>query len=372
MVQAYEKDVAEGRYLFRLDPRKVKTASGRAVANQVNVNSRHTNGGSYMINNDFDLIVQTAWSERWGFVASPAEVLADQPPNVNEDRPDLVLLANTLRLPLEAPPPGPMVLDALVINIGEAPAAASEVILSAGKRELSRTPVPELKHGEDAAVSVPFSYDGVTDCVELRLAGTPGDFSPASNVLTVHLWVRGADAVEARDAVPSSVLAGAQRALDFTLPLHAGPGVFQLSDVAGDVVLVNWWRTSCPWSQRESRRLAALYERYRHRGFQILGVSDDTADTVGAIDRYRGQHGVTWPLALNDQGEFLENIRPGRSGRHARELPDHTQRPRASPRPRSNRQRLATGRGRGAGRDRGAASGPPRDQSRRSPTCSSA
>ena len=31
--------------------------------------------------------------------------------------------------------------------------------MSAGERELSRTAVPKLGHGEDAAVSVPFSYD---------------------------------------------------------------------------------------------------------------------------------------------------------------------------------------------------------------------
>ncbi len=312
-VQAFENDVAEGRYLFRLDPRKIRTSPARPMPNDVQVNSRHTNGGHYMINNDFDLIVQTAWSERWGFATSDAELLAEKPANVNDDRPDLVLLANTLRMPMAAPDPGPMQFDVLVMNIGEVASQQAEVVLTAGDRALSRTAVRALEPGDDESVAVPFDYDGETDCVELRIAGATGDFSPASNVLTLHLWVGRANS-SPQGAPPAARATSAplssEPAADFTLPLVSQPGVFRLSDVPGDVVLINWWRTSCPWSQKEAPKLAALYQRYRHRGFEILGVSDDTADTVGDIERYRRERDITWPIALNDQGEFLREVVP--------------------------------------------------------------
>jgi len=321
-VQAFENDVAEGRYLFRLDPRNVRSSPGRPAPNTVEVTSRHMNGGHYVINNDFTLIVRTPWSERWGFATSESELLADRPENVNEDRPDLVLLANTLRLPVEAPEPGPVPLDVTVLNIGEAASDPAELVLTAGERELFRTAVPPLVPGDDVGISVPFDWDGQTNLVELRIVGTTRDFSAASKVLPLHLWVRRAEtstyggaptgdtAAHAAEPTSVSALPAGEPVADFTLPLAIGSGVIRLSDFAGKVVLLNWWRTSCGWSQAEAPKLVDLYGRHRDRGFEIMGISDDTADTVGAIEAYRERHRIAWPLMLNDQAEFLREVVP--------------------------------------------------------------
>lgn len=326
LLQAFEKDVMEGRCLFRLDPSQVRTSPGRPVANIVNVSSRHMNGGSYIINNRFNLITQTAWGERWGFATSEAELLADRPENVNEAQPDLVLLASTLGMPLQAPEPGLMFFDVTVVNIGEARSDRAELVLMAGERELYRAPVRPLDPGDDLAIGVPYYYDGRTTLVTLRLAGSDREFSAASNVLPLHLWDRrsgspdpgsatmNGDAVsravpEAADPAPAPLPAG-EPMTDFTLPRAVDPGVFRLADHSGKVVLLNWWRTSCPLSEAEAPRLAGLYRRYRDQGFEILGISDDPSGTVSAIPAYRDRHGITWPLALNDQGEFLREIVP--------------------------------------------------------------
>jgi peroxiredoxin len=97
---------------------------------------------------------------------------------------------------------------------------------------------------------------------------------------------------------------------DFTIPSVRDNSIIRLSDYGGKVVLINWWRTSCTWSQAEAPKLVALYRKYQPRGFVILGVSDDTADTVAHAPAYLQKYGISWPVGYNDQGEFMRDIRP--------------------------------------------------------------
>lgn len=68
---------------------------------------------------------------------------------------------------------------------------------------------------------------------------------------------------------------------DFTLPSATSKSLIHLSDYGGKVVLINWWRSSCPWSQKESPRLAELFKQYREKGLVIIGISDDTKTVDG-------------------------------------------------------------------------------------------
>lgn len=97
---------------------------------------------------------------------------------------------------------------------------------------------------------------------------------------------------------------------DFTLPSATDGRLLHLSDFSGKVVLINFWRTSCSDSRRESPKLVTLYEKYHDQGLEILGVSDDTSDSVGQIPTYLRQYGITWAIGLNDQGEFMRELRP--------------------------------------------------------------
>jgi peroxiredoxin len=99
-------------------------------------------------------------------------------------------------------------------------------------------------------------------------------------------------------------------ASDFTIPSAQDNSLIRLSDYSGKVVLINWWRTNCQWSQAEAPKLVALYKRYQSKGFVIIGVSDDTADTVVHAPAYLQKYGITWPVGYNDQGEFMRDVRP--------------------------------------------------------------
>jgi peroxiredoxin len=97
---------------------------------------------------------------------------------------------------------------------------------------------------------------------------------------------------------------------DFTLPSATDGRLLHLADFSGKVVLINFWRTSCSDSRRESPKLVALYKTYHDKGFEIFGVSDDTSDSVAQIPAYLKQYGITWAIGLNDQGEFMRELRP--------------------------------------------------------------
>lgn len=99
-------------------------------------------------------------------------------------------------------------------------------------------------------------------------------------------------------------------AKDFAIPSVRDNSLVRLSDYGGKVVLINWWRTNCPWSQAEAPRLAALYKKYQPKGFVILGISDDTSDSVAHVPAYLKKYGITWPVGYNDQAEFMRDIRP--------------------------------------------------------------
>ncbi len=107
-----------------------------------------------------------------------------------------------------------------------------------------------------------------------------------------------------------SSVARAATVTDFTVPSATDHHLLHLSDYAGKVVLINWWRTTCPWSQRETPKLVELNSRYAGKGLVIVGISDDNASSVGSVAGYLKSRGVSWPVGLNDQGEFVREVVP--------------------------------------------------------------
>ena len=78
---------------------------------------------------------------------------------------------------------------------------------------------------------------------------------------------------------------------DFTQKTPTGEEL-KLSDLRGKIVLVDFWASWCGPCRRENPHVKKLYEKYSHRGFEILGVSLDRtqASWVRAIE----QDGLKW------------------------------------------------------------------------------
>jgi peroxiredoxin len=119
---------------------------------------------------------------------------------------------------------------------------------------------------------------------------------------------------------------------DFALPDVAGKSL-RLSELRGQVVLINLWATWCPPCIAEMPNLAAVYNAYKAEGFVILGVNDqERKETV--LD-FLAHNALPYPILLDpdsrvaraygtdflpasfliDRGGVLRNILPGQSNR---------------------------------------------------------
>jgi len=72
-----------------------------------------------------------------------------------------------------------------------------------------------------------------------------------------------------------------------------------LSDFRGKVTLINFWATWCAPCRVEMPYLVGLRDKYRDRGFEIVGVSVDDNDRAKVEKFARDMH-VGYPIVLKD------------------------------------------------------------------------
>ncbi|MEE8391567.1 MAG: TlpA disulfide reductase family protein [Anaerolineae bacterium] len=79
---------------------------------------------------------------------------------------------------------------------------------------------------------------------------------------------------------------------DFTLTLFDG-GQITLSELRGQVVVINVWASWCPPCRDEALVLENGWQRYRDRGVTFIGV--DYKDTEPAARAFIEEFGITYP-----------------------------------------------------------------------------
>lgn len=99
---------------------------------------------------------------------------------------------------------------------------------------------------------------------------------------------------EGRPSAAERVEVGAPAPAYATLALN-GDSV-SLATLRGKVVLVNIWATWCHPCRAEIPELRALHERYKDRGFELVGVSVDADGTDDAIKQFMAEFRMTYPV----------------------------------------------------------------------------
>jgi peroxiredoxin len=91
-----------------------------------------------------------------------------------------------------------------------------------------------------------------------------------------------------------------KRAPEFSLRTVEGKKL-SLSDYKGKAVLINFWATWCAPCKIEMPWLVELRTQYAPQGFEILGVSEDDADTPRSkLAKFGQEQGLNYPLLVGD------------------------------------------------------------------------
>lgn len=78
-----------------------------------------------------------------------------------------------------------------------------------------------------------------------------------------------------------------------------GKGKFDSSSLQGKVVLVNFWATWCPPCRKEIPSLIKVQDKYRDKGFVVVGISMDEGGR-SMVGKFLDKQGVNYPVIIGD------------------------------------------------------------------------
>ena len=101
-------------------------------------------------------------------------------------------------------------------------------------------------------------------------------------------------------AAPLPAADTAPMAPDFTLDQRGG-GQIRLSDLRGQVVMVNFWASWCGPCRQEMPHLEVMYQDFSDQGFQLLGVNTDQKPELA--ERLLNLIPVSFPILFDSASE---------------------------------------------------------------------
>lgn len=93
-------------------------------------------------------------------------------------------------------------------------------------------------------------------------------------------------------------LASETAAPNFTLKSNSGKNI-RLSELKGQVVLVNFWASWCGPCRQEMPKLEDLYQKYNKLGFTILGINVEEDATKA--NQIIAKGGISFPILYDNQ-----------------------------------------------------------------------
>jgi peroxiredoxin len=126
-------------------------------------------------------------------------------------------------------------------------------------------------------------------------------------VLAAVAWLISTNPDAPRSSDGGTIGVGTPVAMDraapaFDQPVLLGRGSLDLGRYQGEVVVLNFWRTTCRACRTEVPELERLWQAYRSRGVGFVGVDylDDEEAAIGFVRSY----GMTYPSVVDPNGKM--------------------------------------------------------------------
>lgn len=121
-------------------------------------------------------------------------------------------------------------------------------------------------------------------------------------VLAGTLWaVTRSQTSEPPDSTADSSPRVGSLAPNFSLR-RLGEGETTLSELRGEVVVLNLWATWCPPCRAEMPTLQRAFDDYRDQGVEVLAVNTTFQDSADDAAEFMRELGVTLPILLDSTG----------------------------------------------------------------------
>ena len=105
------------------------------------------------------------------------------------------------------------------------------------------------------------------------------------------------------DAIKNLLKEDKNYAPDFKLKDSADT-LHVLSELRGNVVLINFWATWCGPCRQEIPDFVELYDKYHDQGFEIFGIS--LSDSKEVLANFSNVYKVSYPLLYGNNKEISE------------------------------------------------------------------
>lgn len=99
-------------------------------------------------------------------------------------------------------------------------------------------------------------------------------------------------------ALLTAAMAGhaGEKIADFTLKSNQGKNI-RISDLRGQVVMLNFWASWCGPCRQEMPLLDSIYQRYSPAGFVLLGVNNDISEEKASA--FLQERPVSFPIVYD-------------------------------------------------------------------------